>query len=161
MRCTCAPGRQQVMSSLPTGDELFDNRWRARRQVTSSSTFTQSITCSTVEPSPRKPKTWVLPLSSECGTHKTVKTRFWPWLSGQSPYNLFSCSRLARELPSQSSKQPVSRRIFKETYCIVAVGCYLLSIYTLGPKSHHGGVERCKAVRASGGGRNGKEVFTF
>jgi len=25
-----------------------------------------------------------LPLPSECGTHRTVKARFWPWLSGKS-----------------------------------------------------------------------------
>ena len=24
-------------------------------------------------------------LSSECGTYKTVKVRFWPWLAGKSP----------------------------------------------------------------------------
>jgi hypothetical protein len=28
-------------------------------------------------------------LSSEHGTYKTVKARFWRWLSGKSPSNLF------------------------------------------------------------------------
>ena len=29
------------------------------------------------------------PLLSEFGTYETVKARFWPWLSGESPWNLF------------------------------------------------------------------------
>jgi len=29
-----------------------------------------------------------LPMSSEYGTYRTVKARFWPWLSGTSPYNI-------------------------------------------------------------------------
>ena len=37
--------------------------------------------------------TEVRPLSSEYGTHETVKARFWPWLSGGSPRNLSSRSR--------------------------------------------------------------------
>ena len=35
------------------------------------------------------------PLSSEHGTHKAVKTIFWPWLSGKSPSNVLSCSLFA------------------------------------------------------------------
>ena len=37
------------------------------------------------------------PLSSECGTCETVKARFWPWLSGKNPQNVFSCPLFARE----------------------------------------------------------------
>ena len=36
------------------------------------------------------------PLSSECGTHKTVTARFWPWLPGKNVYVLSTCSLFAR-----------------------------------------------------------------
>jgi len=36
-------------------------------------------------------------LLSEYGTCKTVKARFWPWLSDKSPLNVSSCSLLARK----------------------------------------------------------------
>ena len=36
------------------------------------------------------------PLSSEHGTHKTVKARFWSWLSGKSPQLLLIRSLCAR-----------------------------------------------------------------
>jgi len=35
--------------------------------------------------------------SNECGTHKTVKARLWPWLSGKRPQPLPRCSLFARE----------------------------------------------------------------
>ena len=35
--------------------------------------------------------------SSEYGTFKTVKARFWPWFSGKSRLNLVRCSLLARK----------------------------------------------------------------
>jgi len=34
----------------------------------------------------------LIPLSREHGTHKTVKARCWPWLSGKQPFEL-SCFR--------------------------------------------------------------------
>ena len=37
------------------------------------------------------------PLSGERGTYKTVKARFWPWLSGQRRQNLSSCPFLAQQ----------------------------------------------------------------
>ena len=37
----------------------------------------------------------ICPLSREHGMYKTVKARFWPWLAGKSPHNLFSCSLFA------------------------------------------------------------------
>jgi len=37
------------------------------------------------------------PLSSECGTYKTVRARFWLWLSCKSHLNVLSCCLLARK----------------------------------------------------------------
>ena len=33
--------------------------------------------------------------SPEYGTYKTVKDRFWPWISGESPFTVSSCSLFA------------------------------------------------------------------
>ena len=38
-----------------------------------------------------------IPLSSECGTSKTAKARFWPWISGKSPLNVLRCCLFARK----------------------------------------------------------------
>jgi len=43
------------------------------------------------------PVCFLTPLSSGCGTYKTVTARFWPWLEGKSPENVSSCSLLARK----------------------------------------------------------------
>jgi len=40
------------------------------------------------------------PLTSELGTYKTVKARFWPWLSGTSPQKVFKLFPLRSEAVS-------------------------------------------------------------
>ena len=37
------------------------------------------------------------PLPSEYGTYKTVKARFWSWLSGEGPRHISRCSLFARK----------------------------------------------------------------
>jgi len=36
-------------------------------------------------------------MPSEYGTCRTVKVRIWPWLSGENPQNILSCSLFARQ----------------------------------------------------------------
>jgi len=49
-------------------------------------------------------------VSSEYGTHKTDTARFWPWLSGEYPQNVASCSLFARKRTAHSSRAPFRRR---------------------------------------------------
>ena len=48
-------------------------------------------------------------INPEHGTHKAVKARFWPWLSGKSPSSLLSCALFAQKLfPLRSKVVPSS-----------------------------------------------------
>ena len=94
-------------------------RCRARSRARSVS---QSSTCKTVtryptpytihpaphiHPIPLQPTQYIphhTPQSSECGTHKRVKARFWPWLSGIR--NLSSCLLFARKQLSSERASP-------------------------------------------------------
>ena len=53
------------------------------------------------------------PLSSEHGTHKTVKARFWLWLFAKSPRNILSCSLFARKRFSDPFARPAACRFVK------------------------------------------------
>ena len=58
------------------------------RSTASNSTRSRSASCRA-------------PLSScQFGTCKTVTAGFWPWLPGESPYNVLSCSNFARQHPT-------------------------------------------------------------
>jgi len=46
------------------------------------------------------------PLSSEYGTYKTIKTRFWPWLSGKRPWRDTARAEDAQGTPVQSHISP-------------------------------------------------------
>ena len=42
----------------------------------------------------------------QCATHKTVKPRFSPWLSGKSPWNALNCPLFARKRTAERREQP-------------------------------------------------------
>ena len=81
------------------------------------------------------------PLSSEHGTNKTTKARFWPCLSRfeyESPYYQLNCSLLARQrapathtgIPRSYEKNtplgPCSRNMPRELFLVSEVPLYLL-----------------------------------
>ena len=53
-----------------------------------------------------------VPLSSEYGTYKTAKARFWPWLSGTSPQKHVSYSLYTRK-----RYRSISHQVFRKSFC--------------------------------------------
>ena len=70
-----------------------------------------------------RPLSWLLPLSSEYGTYKTVKARFWSWLSGGGQKQtsthitpLYRAPRLLVESVSTDSLQTFHHMATKEGF---------------------------------------------
>ena len=81
-------------------------------------------------------------LTSKCGTHKTVKARFWPSLSGKNPFNLSSRWEAARRpwrvplpLPPHPGVEAPLMRTGVRSTC--------------GPISPHSGLDCVKSLRSS------------
>jgi len=52
------------------------------------------------------------------GTYKTVEARFWPWLSGESPHSVLSCSLFARKWWRGSLlPRELLRRSYRQVLC--------------------------------------------
>ena len=57
---------------------------------------------------------------SECGTYKTVKARFWSWLSGKISWNLWSWSSLLATRPLYSVPQRIDGPVHKSATEIIS-----------------------------------------
>jgi len=78
-----------VLSSLELSDiQVYEPRLRALLGTASHFCDLSFLNLRTLRDSP---------MSSELCTYKTVKARFWPWLSGKSPYFFGRCSLFARK----------------------------------------------------------------
>jgi len=59
------------------------------------------------------------PLSSECGTYKTVKTRFWPWISGHSLQKRSKVIHLRSEAGSQDRFLGLCFSSYTKVYSVI------------------------------------------
>jgi len=69
-------GREALDAAPPRKPYTLSSKLSSRSKTILKLTFWLCCT---------NPSTLDAPLSGECGTCKTVKARFWPWLSGSSP----------------------------------------------------------------------------